>query len=68
MPTNHVSYMTPYMREYRKGHRRGKSRLQLSVAGRVKRCPGCTILSPTMCRQCEIEEVMKFRLGALALE
>lgn len=65
MPTNPFGYMTPYMREYRKGRRRGRSRLHLSVAAKVTRCPSCTILSPTICRQCEIEGITEARIVLL---
>lgn len=57
MPTNRNDYMFTYMREYRKGRRRGRSRLQFSVAGNAPRCPGCSILSPTWCFLCKMEGV-----------
>lgn len=65
-PNNPFSYMAVYMREYRMGFRRGRSRLQLGVAGNVSRCPSCTILSPAMCRQCEIEEVRQIKKAVRA--
>lgn len=73
------NYMLAYMRGYRKGIRKGKSEFFFHVGRNclvrlsTGRCPGCSILSPTMCRMCEIEGVVngqstkQFQLTALAL-
>lgn len=79
LTTNRSNYMAAYMRDYRNHKFRGKSKgffhtgLHRFVNFIPGRCPGCSILSPTICLMCEIEGVMegratkKFQLTALAL-
>lgn len=79
MSKNRNNYMLVYMRDYRNGKRRGQKKgfyhtgTHRYVQLEPDRCPGCTILSPTICRMCEIEGVINgqstrpFRLTLFAL-